>query len=41
LVIKNGSVRRQTGLDITAIVVGGQLVVVVLALVVGSILRPR
>jgi uncharacterized spore protein YtfJ len=40
-VIKNGSVLWQPALDITRIVVGGQLVVVVLALVVRSILRRR
>jgi uncharacterized spore protein YtfJ len=40
-VIKSGSVTWQPALDITRIVVGGQLVAVVLALVARSILRRR
>jgi|SRR5450631_788049 uncharacterized spore protein YtfJ len=40
-VIKGGSVTWQPALDVTRVVVGGQLVAVVLALVVRSILRRR
>jgi uncharacterized spore protein YtfJ len=40
-VVKNGSVSWQPALDVTRIVVGGQLVAVVVALVLRSILRRR
>jgi uncharacterized spore protein YtfJ len=40
-VVKNGSVSWQPALDVTRIVIGGQLVAVVVALVLRSILRRR
>jgi uncharacterized spore protein YtfJ len=40
-VIKNGSVTWQPALDVTRIVIGGQVITVILALVVRSILRRR
>lgn len=40
-VVKNGSVSWQPALDVTRIVVGGQFVAVVVALVLRSILRRR
>jgi len=40
-VVKNGSVSWQPALDVTRIVVGGQMVAVVVALVLRSILRRR
>jgi len=40
-VLKNGSVTWQPSLDVTRIAIGGQIVAVLLALVVRSILRRR
>jgi len=40
-VLKNGSVTWQPSLDVTRIAIGGQVIAVILALVVRSILRRR